>query len=648
MPSALPGDMAKNDALHREKEKTMSDIAVKPVSVAAAESLDGTNTTCLPRPIRWLSRAVSKSRYNLKGEEQESPGRHGDSELDQLANLLGLSTAVAAGYAPVTTTLEKILKVDWASTPLGPLRKWPRDVLQELRMVLLTPVAQAIFVGEGLYVICNAAYDEMNKERSLQGRKLLEAEPENKELNKSIVDHVNTTGLPYLAKNFDMSLWRGGVLEETFWSFYTVGFLPPTKAYRMTVVEETQLRLRQRRDVNLQNLTEACAKLKDTSALWKTVIQVMEKNDKDFPLGFLYTRQQTTNSTLTASVDDQAYCLRGVMGHVTHTSDVPPTINLATGQEDFIAGLGKVRASRTCETLRTSDGTLPESLVDISQGRGFGDRCHQAIAMPIAGSKPDEFFGFLVLGLNTRRPYDAEFKQFIRHLVRILAEIAVAVVARESESLSAKRAALLNAAEKTKLAEENQEITIRNRRLWDFFQLIDVGTFECDLECNVLQANDAYWHLTGRRTGIEAQDKRVWWQCLHPDDLSESKDRWQKVLLGVAQKGAIRVLKPRTGVNANGPHSDVQWLLIMSMPLFDSEGKVTAVSGCVVDIQAQKVSEMHALEKAEALDRARTLEHRLSTFMEKAPMAIHMFTPDQKVRLTVPGSMYCCLTCLLL
>jgi len=58
------------------------------------------------------------------------------------------------------------------------------------------------------------------------------------------------------------------------------------------------------------------------------------------------------------------------------------------------------------------DGRLPSTLFTDVEKRGFGDPCKAILVIPVRTSN-ETITGYIIVGLNTRRPYDAEYQDWI-------------------------------------------------------------------------------------------------------------------------------------------------------------------------------------------------------------------------------------------
>ncbi|KAG8934383.1 hypothetical protein FRC01_003340 [Tulasnella sp. 417] len=104
--------------------------------------------------------------------------------------------------------------------------------------------------------------------------------------------------------------------------------------------------------------------------------------------------------------------------------------------------------------------SLPASI-----GKGFGlrkngwnDVPREAIIMPIAAEGDEVPIGVMVLGVNTRRPYDAEYQTWIELLHMTLSSTLTATLGREAELKKAEQLAQLDAAKTSFFSSASHEL----------------------------------------------------------------------------------------------------------------------------------------------------------------------------------------------
>ncbi|KAL1744064.1 hypothetical protein HDZ31DRAFT_39460 [Schizophyllum fasciatum] len=102
--------------------------------------------------------------------------------------------------------------------------------------------------------------------------------------------------------------------------------------------------------------------------------------------------------------------------------------------------------------------TLQEALVEGIERRAWGDRPRQAIVLPIGIEADDTPRAMLVVGVNTRRPYDRSYQESMEFMRVTLGSALHAVVAREEDSIRAQRLADLDAAKTSFFSNVSHEL----------------------------------------------------------------------------------------------------------------------------------------------------------------------------------------------
>jgi len=127
-----------------------------------------------------------------------------------------------------------------------------------------------------------------------------------------------------------------------------------------------------------------------------------------------------------------------------HRSTFSP-LDLKTSDHGFAPYLRESMKSDRPILLTTEDGTLSRDLIDGLQWRGFGDPCRAAVVCPLHATTGESILGFLIMGVNPRRPYDDDYSLFIQLINRQLATSMASVVLFEEEIRRGQKAARLAA-----------------------------------------------------------------------------------------------------------------------------------------------------------------------------------------------------------
>ena len=144
---------------------------------------------------------------------------------------------------------------------------------------------------------------------------------------------------------------------------------------------------------------------------------------------------------------------------------------------------------------RAEDGVLPASLFQDVEKRAFGDPCKAFIVIPIL-IYDDTVTGYLIVGLNTRRPYDAEYQEWIEVYANLIGASAASVALFEEEVRSRRRQEEQAAkdrealsAEVAVLAQEASNVAGKLKNFHDIATELGLGYFEFDINGRLMDAN---------------------------------------------------------------------------------------------------------------------------------------------------------------
>lgn len=184
---------------------------------------------------------------------------------------------------------------------------------------------------------------------------------------------------------------------------------------------------------------------------------------------------------------------------------------------------------------------------------------------------------------------------------------------------------------------DKQAIQTSNIRLETFFKMMlmsDVGVFEFHPSAILLHANESWYKLSGHPRDLEAHKRFSFVELVYPDDTELVMAQWSKLTSGIPCTFEMRWKATKPGKPTDGPDADAQWIVAACVPVTDENGQLMSIAGITIDISAQKRATFEAGQRAEALERARTSEHRFASFAKLAPVAIYIF--DQ-----TKGMQYC-------
>jgi hypothetical protein len=138
------------------------------------------------------------------------------------------------------------------------------------------------------------------------------------------------------------------------------------------------------------------------------------------PFAMLYSAIELSASEISSgtggslsSSDARIFQLESTLGVPASHPSAPKRIDFAGHDTGLMAYFRQAIQSTTPLVLRTAGGDLPEDLFEGFEWRGFGDACTAVAVFPLRPTKDGSVMGLLMIGLNPRRPYDEDHRQFI-------------------------------------------------------------------------------------------------------------------------------------------------------------------------------------------------------------------------------------------
>lgn len=349
----------------------------------------------------------------------------------------------------------------------------------------------------------------------------------------------------------------------------------------------------------LLGLSQHLATVTDLAGYWQQVRAGLEPGIYDVPCVLVFGPAEQHNEGSAFLMDDgiqpETWQLEGSMGYPEGFA-LPEYLDRNSPMEGVPSLLTLATHASGPTLLSLSDGSLPPSFMATCTSRGFGESCTMAILCPIRPMMGDKCLGFLVLGVNPRRPYDTDYQTFADLVVRQLsASMAAMLLAAEQVRRTETRAALAKKQLSEQLAIRTNEVArseLKFRQMWD---LAPVAMFNLDINGALIYANDLYYKMTG-------QDKSTasgvtWASEVDSQDLQLIEEQWIK-LTKDAQPVSFEV-RLRTEwrppgaelVSSKRSTAERTWILSAAYPEFDANRNVIGVAGCFTDISHQKWAE---------------------------------------------------------
>lgn len=491
--------------------------------------------------------------------------------------------------------------VDWASTALGPIDTWGPDLRQMCNLIMASPHPAAMYWGEDLIAIYNEAYIMLagQKHPTLMGQSYNVAWAEIWDSVKGVFANAKLTGEATMKDDDCLFLKRSDYLEETYFSWSIipmVGGDGSVMGLYNPAFEKTRRKIAERRMLTLREIGERTASARDVKGFWAQVMVSFDYNQFDSPFMLLYSvfdEPDSDSSSLHSSSTMAAKpcLLEGSLGVPKGHPCAPEHLELRNGMEGFTPVFREVMNTDKPAVLEVGSRDLPQSLLEGLEWRGFGDSCKSVVVCPIHPTTGESVLGFLVLGVNPRRPYDDDYSLFIQLLSRQLATSLASVVLFEEEIRRGQRAAKLAALDRIELSEQlaarTQEAIESETKFTRMAEFAPVGMFIASSEGRITFANDTWYDISRVPKGEHTADK--WIDAVKEEDQPLVKKEWN-TLVTDTQPVSFEFRFKAPWEDRRGDRGET-WVLFSSYPEKDHEGKLKSVFGSITNISEQKWAE---------------------------------------------------------
>ena len=515
---------------------------------------------------------------------------------------------------PVTAALPRHIQfarsIDWASTALGPIEGWSSELRSMCNLIMASPHPAAMYWGEDLIAIYNEAYILLagQKHPHLMGHSYREVWAEIWDAVKDVFASARSTGQATMKDDDCLFLERSasGFLEETYFSWSIiplVGADGSVVGLYNPAFEKTRRKIAERRMLTLREVGEKTAAARDLKSFWREVLKALEYNENDAPFVLLYSvidslgldfdsDASSIQSQSTHSTQSSRQCvLEGSLGVPSGHRAAPTQIDLKSGSEFFAHVFRDAIKSDRPIFLQTDNGTLDADLLDGVDWRGFGDPCSAAVCCPIHLTSEDSVLGFLVIGINPRRPYDDDYSLFVQLLSRQLATSMASVVLFEEEIARGRRAARLAALDRIELSEQlaarTQEAAESETKFTRMAEFAPVGMFIANSEGRITYCNETWYEISRVPKGSRTTDH--WMDSVKDEDREMVEKLWFNLVHNTVALNAEFRFKAQW-TDRSGKKGDT-WVLASAYPEKSDDGKLKVIFGSITNISQQKWAE---------------------------------------------------------
>ncbi|MCJ1471987.1 hypothetical protein MMC13_000631 [Lambiella insularis] len=347
--------------------------------------------------------------------------------------------------------------------------------------------------------------------------------------------------------------------------------------YYNAVFETTQQVVSERRTKTLLSMAVA----PNMQSFWSDTLQSLRLSELDFPFALLYSLDEEPRIG-TAPITFLCN-LQGTIGVPEGHQSAPQQGNIESSKEGFIPCFREAKTQNRPLILRKEDGSLPPALTTGLQWRGFGEP-FVAVTFPL--SVGNRVFGFLLVGLNSRRPSeDKSSEDFIQLLSRQL-------------STSMSSAALMEQAARSK-AELSKQLEIRTREVEEsdtkfkhMAELAPCGMYTVAPDGMIVWANTQWYEMMGHGRRPSDHYPMSFRDCIALEDVSLVEEKWHDLAVtGVKADFEFRTKK--SWVNPAGDDSVEYpaWVMALAFPIKYEDGSIRSIMGCTTDISHFKWAE---------------------------------------------------------
>jgi diguanylate cyclase (GGDEF)-like protein/PAS domain S-box-containing protein len=294
--------------------------------------------------------------------------------------------------------------IDWSVTPLGPSADWPQSLLSTLSICLSTRFPICVYWGPEFILLYNDAWIPLEGERhpAMIGRPMREARPEAWDFLRESFHRAFYDGESSSAERQFFASSRHGYVEETYFDYSVspirgeedriVGLFVPAS-------ETTHRVLARRRSFLLHALAKGTAGASSVEQACVLGTDILASGSADVPFCMTY---------LLSENDRLAYLVASA-GFPSGSPASPAIVPLADSDAPerpwpFTPVLQSKRPQLVEKLAERIDAPIP--------GGSWPEPARCAVVLPLIAAWNSKLLGFMVLGINPRRRFDAQYEAF--------------------------------------------------------------------------------------------------------------------------------------------------------------------------------------------------------------------------------------------
>jgi PAS domain-containing protein len=341
------------------------------------------------------------------------------------------------------------------------------------------------------------------------------------------------------------------------------------------------------------------AKARTLQSYWELALHTLTLNKKDVPFALLYAAENQHNSDIVPVSPPgtipaiERYLLKGAIGVEPNHPVAPLNINVQRGVHVLQPFLMQAAQSRKATIVHLVELGLSDVELKDIDWKGFGDPCRTVVICPLLPTTGEQVEGFLILGINPRRPFDEDYQQFVHVMLRLLATSLASVVLFDEEVRQRENAIGQAAQLQEQLLAELQ---MKEKRFQMFADRADVAIFILDAVGNFTYRNQRWYELF--EVAVHEDDvMKAWSNIVFPEDIPKCEGVFLKLTM---HKEAITIElqtkmpwlpPPEISQPECGTSKHFRWILCSAYPEIGPNGELIEIVGTVTDISKQKWAE---------------------------------------------------------
>ncbi|GAB7350317.1 hypothetical protein MBLNU459_g0949t1 [Dothideomycetes sp. NU459] len=486
---------------------------------------------------------------------------------------------------------------DWKETALGPIEDWHPVLRQYFVSTIPCPEPRVLYWGSDMVLLYNEAAVPVMGERhpSCLGHPTVASWGE--ELVAQITQMIRLglkQGKPLHTRGMEFILERNGFPEETYHD-YTLIPITSTDGYFLGCIAEffetTEAVCAKARSKVINDARQKATTTNELTDLWTQLLAAVEPSESsDISYAALYRADNTDRITSDDYLAPEVFVRR----HSEQVHDVSDRTKQfhyhgSAGASDS-AILSKApyvlaeafkdsTAQQDVVVLQQGSDALPSELTPEIPGRGV---VRSVCLLPITDFD-GHCLAFVVIGMNPRRYFDDNVRQFMQTLRDMFSRFAAALCVDEAQ---------------------------KHDTLSPMYRNAPIGMFRSGRDGMPTFVNDTYLELFNvDRARMAEITGFIWNELIAKEDL-------QTVVLALKtlQTGKSGTWEFRTKDQYNPVGHGERWLEAMAIPELDRDGHVESIHGWITDISHRKLTEsLMAQRLKDALDLEKASERFVDT-----------------------------------